>query len=64
MFSLLVMRISMENHDFLRPVGGAVSLQEARRRPVLNEFEFRTSHRYGSQVRMVSENEVKAPMNG
>lgn len=52
--------ISMENHDFLLPVRGAVSLQETGRRPVLNEFEFRNYHRFGSQVRMLTSEEAKA----
>lgn len=52
--------ITMENHDFLLPMRGAVSLQEAGRRPVLNEFEFRDYHRYGAQVRVLSESELKA----
>jgi VWFA-related protein len=52
--------VTMENHDFLLPVRGAVSLQETGRRPVLNEFEFRNYHRFGSQVRMLSSEEAKA----
>ena len=51
--------ISMQNHDFLLPVRGAVSLQEAKRRPVLNEFEFRDYHRFGSQSRILTNDELK-----
>ena len=54
--------VSMENHDFLLPVRGAVSLQESRRRPVLNEFEFRNYHRFGSQVRVLTAEEMAALM--
>ena len=52
--------ISMQNHDFLLPVRGAVSLQETGKRPVLNQFEFRNYRRYGSQVRMLSNDELRA----
>lgn len=52
--------VSMQDHDFLLPVRGAVSLQETRRRAVLNEFEFRNYHRFGSQSRLVTDEELKA----
>jgi len=52
--------ISMGNHDFLLPVRGAVSLQETGMRPVLNRFEFRNYRRFGSQVRMLSREEMQA----
>lgn len=48
--------ISMQGHDFLLPVHGAVSLQVNRGRPVLNEFEFRDYHRFGSQSRIIANN--------
>jgi hypothetical protein len=51
--------ISMQDHDFLLPVRGAVSLQEARRHPVLNEFEFLDYRRFGSQSRVLSDDELK-----
>jgi VWFA-related protein len=51
--------ISMQDHDFLLPVRGAVSLQEARRHPVLNEFEFRNYRRFGSQFRVLTSDELK-----
>ena len=50
----------MQDHDFLLPVRGVVSLQETRRRPVLNEFEFRDYRRFGSQSRMMTSEELKA----
>lgn len=52
--------ISMQDHDFLLPIRGAVSLQETRRRPVLNEFEFRDYRRFGSQAHVLTSEEVKA----
>lgn len=52
--------ISLEGRDFLLPVRGAVSLQESRGRPVLNEFEFRNYHRFGSQLRILSDEDLKA----
>jgi len=52
--------ISMQDHDFLLPVRGAVSLQETRRHPVLNEFEFHNYHRYGSQFRVLTDADAKA----
>jgi VWFA-related protein len=54
--------VSLENHDFLLPVRGAVSMQESGRRPVLNQFEFRNYHRFGSQVRVLSREEMNALM--
>jgi hypothetical protein len=50
----------MQDHDFLLPVRGAVSLQETRRHPVLNEFEFHNYHRYGSQFRVLTDADAKA----
>jgi hypothetical protein len=52
--------ISMENHDFLLPVRGAVSLQETKRRPVLNNFEFHDYRRYGSHIRLLTSAELNA----
>jgi VWFA-related protein len=52
--------VNMQDHDFLLPVRGAVSLQETRRHPILNEFEFRNYHRFGSQDRILTDAEVKA----
>ena len=52
--------ISMQDNDFLLPVRGAVSLQEARRHPVLNDFEFLDYRRFGSQSRMLPDAETKA----
>lgn len=51
--------IAMQNHDFLLPVRGAVSLQETKRRPVLNEFEFRGYRRFGSESRVLTDEEMK-----
>lgn len=53
--------ISMQEHDFLLPVRGAVSLQEYKRRPVLNEFEFLDYHRFGSHSRILSSAEPQPP---
>lgn len=55
--------ISMANHDYLLPVRGAVSLAETGKRPVLNQFEFRDYRRFGSQVRMLSREEMNALRN-
>ncbi|MGH9562638.1 MAG: hypothetical protein ACRD3S_14395, partial [Terracidiphilus sp.] len=52
--------ISMQDHDFLLPVRGAVSLQESKKRPVLNEFEFLNYHRFGSHSHILSDEELKA----
>ena len=52
--------VSMQNHDFLLPVRGAVSLQESKSRPVLNEFEFLDYHRFGSQAHVLTDEELKA----
>ncbi len=52
--------VAMQDHDFLLPVRGAVSLQQAKKRPVLNEFEFLNYHRYGSQAHVLTEHELKA----
>ena len=52
--------ISMQGHDFLLPIRGAVSLQETKERPVLNEFEFHDYRRFGSQSRVLSDVEQKS----
>jgi hypothetical protein len=52
--------VSMQDNEFLLPVRGAVSLQEARGHPVLNDFEFRGYRRFGSQSRVLSDNDVNA----
>jgi VWFA-related protein len=52
--------ISMQDNDFLLPVRGAVSLQEARRHPVLNDFEFLDYRRFGSQSRVLTDADEKA----
>jgi hypothetical protein len=45
--------VSINNHDYLMPDRGAVSLREGKRQAVLNEFEFRNYRRFGSQVRIL-----------
>jgi hypothetical protein len=52
--------ISMQGSDFLLPVRGAVSLQEARRHTVLNDFEFLDYRRFGSQSRVLTDPDEKA----
>jgi VWFA-related protein len=52
--------VSINNHDFLMPARGAVSLREGKHQAVLNEFEFRNYRRFGSQVRILSTAESKA----
>ncbi len=52
--------VSMQEHDFLLPTGGAVSLQETKMRPILNEFVFRDYRRFGSHSRIVTNDEPKA----
>jgi hypothetical protein len=52
--------ISMNNHDFLLPVRGAVSLHETRSRPVLNNFELLDYRRFGSQIRILTPEEAKS----
>ena len=51
--------ISINNHDYLLPIRGAVSLREGKHQAVLNEFEFRNYRRFGSQVRILSKEESK-----
>ncbi|HEX4005764.1 MAG TPA: VWA domain-containing protein [Acidobacteriaceae bacterium] len=51
---------TINNHDYLMPARGAVSLREGRREAVLNEFEFRNYRRFGAQVRILSTAESKA----
>ncbi len=52
--------VSINNHDFLMPARGAVSLREGKHQAVLNEFEFKNYRRFGSQVRILSTAESKA----
>jgi VWFA-related protein len=49
--------ISINHHDYLLPVRGAVSLHETKHIPVLNEFQFRDYRRFGSQIRMLNKEE-------
>jgi VWFA-related protein len=51
---------TINNHDYLMPARGAVSLREGKRQAVLNEFEFRNYRRFGSQVRILSTAESKS----
>ncbi len=55
--------ITMQEHDFLLPVRGAIGLEESKKRPVLNEFEFLNYHRFGSNSRILSDAEVKSLSN-
>jgi hypothetical protein len=52
--------VSINNHDFLMPTEGAISLREGKHQAVLNEFEFRNYRRFGSQVRILSTAESQA----
>ena len=52
--------ISINNHDYLLPIRGAVSLHEAKHAPVLNEFQFRDYRRFGSRIRILTPAEAKA----
>ncbi|HLJ75973.1 MAG TPA: hypothetical protein VKT75_01095, partial [Acidobacteriaceae bacterium] len=45
--------VTINNHDYLMPSRGAVSLREGKRQAVLNAFEFRNYRRFGSQVRIL-----------
>jgi VWFA-related protein len=51
--------ISINNHDYLLPVRGAVSLREGKHQAVLNEFEFRNYRRFGAQIRILTKEESK-----
>jgi hypothetical protein len=51
--------VAMQDHDFLLPVRGAVSLKETRRRAVLNVFEFDDYHRSGSEMHIVPNDVLK-----
>lgn len=52
--------VSINGHDYLLPVRGAISLREGRRQAILNEFEFRNYRRFGSQIRILSGEESKS----
>ena len=51
--------VSINNHDYLLPSRGAVSLREGRHQAVLNEFEFRNYRRFGAQIRILTKEESK-----
>lgn len=51
--------ISINSHDYLLPVRGAISLREGKHQAVLNEFEFRNYRRFGAQIRILSKAESK-----
>lgn len=52
--------ISINKHDYLLPIRGAVSLREGKHQAVLNEFEFRNYRRFGSQIRILTKEESKS----
>ena len=54
--------ISINNHDYLLPIRGAISLREGKHTAVLNEFEFRDYRRFGSRIRILSKEESKAAL--
>lgn len=51
--------ITINSHDFLLPIRGAVSLREGKHQAVLNEFEFRNYRRFGAQIRILTKEESK-----
>ncbi len=51
--------ITINSHDYLMPIRGAVSLREGKHQAVLNEFEFRNYRRFGSQIRILTKEESK-----
>jgi VWFA-related protein len=51
--------VSINNHDYLMPQRGAISLREGKHQAVLNEFEFRNYRRFGAQIRILSKEESK-----
>lgn len=51
--------VSINNHDYLMPARGAISLREGKHQVVLNEFEFRDYRRFGSQIRILTNAESK-----
>jgi VWFA-related protein len=51
--------ISINGHDYLLPMRGAVSLREGKHQAVLNEFEFRNYRRFGSQIHILTKEESK-----
>jgi hypothetical protein len=55
--------VTMQSNEFLLPVRGAVSVQETKRRPVLNDFEFLGYRRFGSQSRVLSYDDAVGSKN-
>lgn len=51
--------VSINNHDYLMPARGAVSLREGKHQAILNEFEFRNYRRFGSQIRILPATQSK-----
>lgn len=51
--------VTINNHDYLLPIRGAVSLREGKHQAVLNEFEFRNYRRFGAQIRILTKEESK-----
>lgn len=51
--------VTINNHDYLMPARGAVSLREGKHQAVLNEFEFRDYRRFGAQIRILSSQESR-----
>jgi hypothetical protein len=46
--------VAINNHDYLLPVGAQVLFQKGRRETALNEIAFRKFHRFGSNMKIVS----------
>ncbi len=54
--------VSLNHHDYLLPVRGAVSLRENKHAPILNEFQFSDYRRFGSQIRILGkESDTPSP---
>ena len=51
--------ITINRHDYLMPIRGAVSLREGKHQAVLNEFEFRNYRKFGAQIRVLTKEESK-----
>ena len=48
--------VTMNDHDYLVPVGGEFRMQIGKSEKILHRIEFRDYHRFGSQLRIVSVN--------
>ena len=53
--------VSINEHDYLMPVGAQLQLRQGRHQAVMNTMEFRNYKRFGSNVKILGFTPVEQP---